>query len=191
MKIECKESHYFFDIIIATIKDKPLPAPPKDMNWKLFLSTVVEQQFVSLIASALENNSEIPTDVLNELKQYKNNEFKRILCVQNEFNEIKDMLISHGIRYMPLKGSIIRTYYPKSSYRQMSDIDLLCDYDFHSTICDYMLDRGYEMLSDGKGNTDDFTKKPYFTFEFHHDLFKDVYGFWFLLAVLLQPPVCN
>ena len=176
MKIECKESYFFFDVIIATIKGEPIPAPPEDMNWNLFLKTVLEQQFVSLIASALENNSEIPTDVLDELKKYKNNEFKRILFVQNEFNEIKDMLISNGIRYMPLKGSIIRTYYPKSSYRQMSDIDLLCDYAHHNTICEYMLNRGYTQVSDG-GNTDDFTKDPYYTFEFHHDLFKDVYGF--------------
>lgn len=176
MKVECKESHYFFDVIIATIKGESIPTPPKDMNWDLFLKTVIEQQFVSLIASALENNSEIPADVLDELKKYKNNEFKRILFVQNEFNEIKDMLISHGIRYMPLKGSIIKTYYPKSSYRQMTDIDLLCDYAHHNTICEYMLNRGYTQLSDG-GNTDDFTKAPYYTFEFHHDLFKDVYGF--------------
>lgn len=176
MVVDCKESRYFFDVIISTIKGESVPEPP-EMDWDKFVDTVVEQQFVSLVAQALENKSFVPEKIADRLSQFKNNEFLRIISVQNEFNEIKSMLVENKARFMLLKGSVIRNYYPKQSFRQMSDIDLLCDYEQHNAICDYMLSRGYTMLSDGGGNTDDFTKEPYFTFEFHHDLFKDVYGF--------------
>lgn len=174
MILDCKESQYFFEVLRATIKGAPVPDPP-ELNWRRFLDTVKEQQFVSLVADSL-GNKQLPPDVAFELKRYKNSEFTRILSVQNEFQEIKEMLVGNGIRYMPLKGSIIKKFYPKQSYRQMSDVDLMVDLEYHDVICDYMLGRGYDMVSDG-GNTDDFHKKPYFTFEFHHDLFKDVYGF--------------
>lgn len=176
MIVDCKESRYFFEVIIATVKGESVPEPP-EMNWDAFIDTVKEQQFVSLVACALEGNGNVPSSAAEKLKNLKNNEFLRILNVQNEFSQIKAMLVENNARFMLLKGSVIRNYYPKQSFRQMSDIDLLCDLSMHETICDYMLGRGYEMRSDGGGNTDDFSKEPYYTFEFHHDLFKDVYGF--------------
>ena len=86
MILDCKESQYFFEVLRATIKGAPIPDPP-ELNWRRFLDTVKEQQFVSLVADSL-GNKQLPPDVALELKRYKNSEFTRILSVHNEFQEI-------------------------------------------------------------------------------------------------------
>ncbi len=42
-----------------------------------------------------------------------------------EFNKVAELLEEAGIRYMPLKGSVIKEYYPESWMRTSSDIDIL------------------------------------------------------------------
>ncbi|MDO5479022.1 MAG: nucleotidyltransferase family protein, partial [Clostridia bacterium] len=43
----------------------------------------------------------------------------------SEFNKVTEVLEEAGIRYMPLKGSVIKDYYPESWMRTSSDIDIL------------------------------------------------------------------
>ena len=62
MVVDCKESRYFFDVIISTIKGERIPEPP-EMDWDKFVDTVVEQQFVSLVAQALENKPFVPEKI--------------------------------------------------------------------------------------------------------------------------------
>ena len=44
-----------------------------------------------------------------------------------EKSRLFQKLEENGIWYMPLKGSVMKDYYPKYGMRQMSDIDVLFD----------------------------------------------------------------
>ena len=59
----------------------------------------------------------------------KSNEIGVMLSFQQEYylNEISRLLREHEIRFMPLKGSIIKYLYPTPDMRQSSDIDILFD----------------------------------------------------------------
>lgn len=71
----------------------------------------------------------LPPDIAEELNNFSKSELVRLIAMQNELAAIKAELEKNEIKYMLLKGSVIRNYYPKQSMRQMSDIDILYDPD--------------------------------------------------------------
>lgn len=76
-----------------------------------------------------------------------------------------------GIWYMPLKGIILKDIYPKSSFRQMSDNDILFDAKKQYQVKDIMEAHGYTTESIGKYQHDIYTKPPVLHFELHTELF--------------------
>ena len=59
-----------------------------------------------------------------------------------------------GIWHLPLKGVILKEYYPSVGMRQMSDNDILFDYSFCNEVQAYMESEGYKAVSVGEGNHD-------------------------------------
>lgn len=78
-----------------------------------------------------------------------------------------------GIRYMPLKGSIIKHDYPKPEYRQMVDVDILVDEQQIDRAVDVMTQTGFEQLSFDIIYHISFGKKPICMFEIHRYLFPE------------------
>lgn len=76
-----------------------------------------------------------------------------------------------GIWHMPLKGVILKDFYPSIGMRQMSDNDILFDQAYAGQIRDYMVSRGYEVEAFDRGNHDVYEKKPVYNFEMHTSLY--------------------
>lgn len=77
------------------------------------------------------------------------------------------------IWYMPLKGCILKEYYPYFSMRQMADNDILFNSEYQAEIKKYFEDNGYETVSYKKGNHDVYRKPPVLNFEMHTSLFSN------------------
>ncbi len=77
----------------------------------------------------------------------------------------------NGIRYMPLKGIIIKEYYPNPAMRQMADNDIWYDRAYQKQMTDWFVARGYSADSVYKSNDDVFKKPPVFNFEMHTALY--------------------
>lgn len=75
------------------------------------------------------------------------------------------------IWYLPLKGIILKEYYPSIGMRQMSDNDILFDADAWERVEKHMLSEGYETESVGNGNHDVYQKAPVYNFEMHRSLY--------------------
>lgn len=175
MKSFTPELKYLMSLLQSAIKGEKTEIPPDDLDWNKFVSLSKEQQVYSVIAPIIDLDN-MPSSVAHEFKLYTQNELLRMIAMQSEYAAIAAQLEENEIKFMLLKGSVIRNYYPQQKMRQMSDYDILYDYSKHDELLQLMKKRGYLLKSDG-GNSDDFTKAPYYTFEFHHELFKDVYGF--------------
>ena len=176
MEINSRETKYLIEVLRAAAKGEKPSSPPEGIDWNAFFELSKKQQVYSMVAQAVDLKC-LPPDIAEELNNFSKSELVRLIAMQNELAAIKAELEKNKIKYMLLKGSVIRNYYPKQSMRQMSDIDILYDPDKRDTLVEMMTARGYELLSQG-GNSDDFSKPPYYTFEFHRELFKDVYGFY-------------
>lgn len=169
------ETEYLLCVLRAAVNGETAAAPPAGIDWNQFFALSKKQEVYAMVAQSIDY-SYLPPDIARELNDQSKSELVRLIAMQNELKAIEEQLEKNEIRYMLLKGSVIRNYYPKQSMRQMSDIDIMYDPQKRDILLEIMKKRGYKMKSDGD-NSDDFVKAPYYTFEFHRDLFKDVYGF--------------
>ena len=79
------------------------------------------------------------------------------------------------IWYMPLKGSVMKDYYPNFGMREMSDRDILVDSTRVWDIKRIMESLGFSTERFGEGNHDVYYKKPLSNFEIHITLFGNSY----------------
>ena len=75
------------------------------------------------------------------------------------------------IWYMPLKGILMKDYYPQAGMRQMCDNDILFDANRADKIREIMLAHGYRTEIYNTGHRDHYIKAPAFSFEMHRVLF--------------------
>ena len=108
-----------------------------------------------------------------------------------ERNAILDDFEQHGIWYLPLKGSILKEYYPENGMREMADNDVLYDSSRQSEVKDIMLGKGYTAESVGKDHHDIYIKHPVLNFELHTSLFeediKSLYNYYLDTRRLMKP----
>ena len=100
---------------------------------------------------------------------------RRELMFDTERNAILTKLEQAGIWYMPLKGVILKGYYPGAGLREMSDNDILFDASRADDVRCIMETLGFSCVSFGERNVDDYQKPPLFHFEMHRSLFSNTY----------------
>lgn len=103
--------------------------------------------------------------------QAKEKAIRKNILLDAERDKILKRLESEKIWYMPLKGAILKDWYPKLGMRQMSDNDILCDGSYRAYIKDIMLDMGFTCDHFGESNDDAYFKPPVCNFEMHNELF--------------------
>lgn len=169
------ESRYLLYVIRNAVKKQEIEPPSEQLDWESFFALSKKNEIFSLVTFALPSKY-LPRDLAQKFDIFTKSETVRRIAMNNELSVIENQLNARGVKYMLLKGSVIRNLYPKQLMRQMSDVDILYDVAKRSDVFEIM-----DSLSYGKpfesGNSDDFHKEPYYTFEFHNRLFKDSYGF--------------
>ena len=80
------------------------------------------------------------------------------------------------IRYLPLKGILLKDCYPLPTMREMSDNDILCDPARMSDVRDIMERLGYSCEQFDEYNHDVYAKPPTLEFEMHRSLFEKERG---------------
>ena len=96
---------------------------------------------------------------------------RKVILFDAERTKIFSFMDQKRIWHMPLKGVILKEFYPSIGMRQMSDNDILFDADYASEVHDYMESQGYETVAYGRGNHDVYEKTPVYNFEMHTALY--------------------
>lgn len=169
MKYLSLESEYLISLLKSAIKGVPVAAAPEDMSWKELVDLSKKQQVYSVICPVL-NAGDLPAEQAKELQLYNQNELLRMIAMKSELEAIEKELENHQVKFMLLKGSVLRDYYPQSKMRQMSDVDILFDESKRDAVADIMQSRGFA-VTNNSDNSDDYFKAPFYTFEFHRNLF--------------------
>ncbi len=169
MKYSSVESEYLIKLIKSAVKSESVPCPPENIDCARLIELSKSQQVYSIIAALLDG-SVLPEKQASELKNYSQSELLRTIAMKNELELIENDLEENQIKYMLLKGSVLRSYYPQQKMRQMSDIDILYDSDCRDRLFEIMQRHNYTCRNSAD-NSDDFVKKPFYTFEFHRELF--------------------
>lgn len=137
------------------------------MNLDEVLNLARRHSLSSAAAYALEKSG-----VISE--QFKEEKFKavrRLSLLNVERVKVLTGLEKLGIWYMPLKGIVLKDYYPKTAMREMSDNDILFDLEKHAEVKGVMEGLGFRCRLYGKTNHDVYEKPPQLDFEMHRYLF--------------------
>lgn len=148
-----------------------------DIDYEKLFKFSKAHSAANLVGYALQKLDMLPDEYaapfLKELKLSMVREATQEL----ETQEIAAQLEKRGIRYMLLKGSVMKQLYPLPYLRSMCDVDIQYDTAFKARLDDFMPDLGYEKAetSGTEGVNIAYRKKPYMYIEFHGALMdKDV-----------------
>lgn len=96
---------------------------------------------------------------------------RKNMLLDAEREKICRFLEQNGIWYIPLKGVILKEFYPQIGMRQMSDNDILFDESYRKEVMQFMKNRGYHLKGNNGKHCDEWLKEPVYNFEMHLNLF--------------------
>ena len=97
--------------------------------------------------------------------------YRKTIILEAERKSVFQKLDEAGIWHMPLKGAILKDWYPKFGMREMTDCDVLIDASREEDVRDIMVSLGFTVESYGIGHHDVYYKLPVSNFEIHLHLF--------------------
>lgn len=100
-------------------------------------------------------------------------EIRRAILFDLDLNAVLAGLEERKIWHLPLKGAVMREYYPQIGMRQMADFDILFDPQRAEDVRELMESLGFRTVHYGQGHQDDYQKEPVSHFEMHRMLFSD------------------
>ena len=121
-----------------------------------------------LYLKALEfNEIQIPLDLKYEMQK----EIIKCTTQLAELDSIRESLNEASIDFLPLKGSIIRSYYPDPVYRSMCDLDILVKRHDIKKTGKCLKKLGYEKFyHNEEAAHDSYSKHPFMKVEIHRKL---------------------
>ena len=102
----------------------------------------------------------------------KSKAIRKSIAMEEEFRKIAAWMEQNHFWYMPLKGALLKDYYPQFGMRQMADYDILIDTAGADRLRSFMESLGYTTKKFGTGHDDEYSKPPVFNFEMHRVLIK-------------------
>lgn len=90
--------------------------------------------------------------------------------------QVFDAFEKAEINFLPLKGAILKNYYPNPALRTFTDIDIYVGKDFEKAE-KVLFELGYEKTGFDGHNDVGYSKKPSLHIELHKELFPDDYDF--------------
>lgn len=106
-----------------------------------------------------------------KFKQVRAAALQKMVILNYETEKVFLELDKAGIWHMPLKGSVIKDWYPRFGMRESADVDVLFDKECEEKVRDIMLSLGFVCDFYGGGHTDNYHKQPMTVFEMHVNLF--------------------
>lgn len=166
------EGKYLISLLRATLRDE-LPAPvPSDLNWNRLLLLAQKHLVEATVYRAVKAQGSCPDEILSRWKILADNSLRLELLFDAERSEILKIFDQENINYLPLKGILIKDFYPHKGMRRFSDNDILFDSKKRKRVRKIMQERGYKVERYRKFSAHDvYMKKPIFNFEMHKSLF--------------------
>ena len=172
-----KTSKFLIYLMACSLQGtKPEEALLANIDMEALLRLAKAHSVSAMVCMALEQTDEFQhaaeTTRLKWLDS-KNKAVRKNVLLDAERASLEKEFAEHGIWYMPLKGSILKDWYPRYGMREMADNDILFDETKREQVNEIFLQRGYTVKSYARSNHDVYVKPPIFNFEMHIALFSD------------------
>lgn len=126
MKYEL-EQNYIIELLKCVITNTTPSAPDESLDWDVVFNYAKIHRIVPILYSSIQK---LPEDIklkISNLEQYALAYKSNLVDDANRENEIAiitKLLASNDVDYILLKGSVTKHFYPDTSMRMMSDVDI-------------------------------------------------------------------
>ncbi len=168
-----KEQDYLLILLRCALKGEKAPMPD-GVDMKKLFALSNSQQVYNTVLPCLQELGVLSDEESEIWNNHRLSELQRTIFVNNEREQICSEFDEQGIKYMFLKGLVLRELYPQSLMRQMSDNDILFDASRRDDVEKIMLSHGF-YLSCATDKSDDYYKEPNCLIELHRELFNHEY----------------
>lgn len=151
----------------AINEEKPNTDICREMDLEAVYYLAQFHSLTSAAAFALEKVTELP----RAFDQAKKKAIHKLSHFDIERIKILAALEQKGVWYMPLKGILLKSFYPKAAMREMTDNDILFDPEKPDIVRAVMEELGYSCVMYDMYNHDVYEKPPTMEFEMHRTLF--------------------
>lgn len=174
-----KTSEFLIYLMACSLQGtKPEEALLANIDMEALLRLAKAHSVSAMVCMALEQTDAFQhTAETTRLKwlDAKNKAVRKNMLLDAERHQLEKEFAEHGIWYMPLKGSILKDWYPKFGMREMADNDILFDASKRKEVKAIFQGRGYTVKGYNKSNHDEYEKPPIYNFEMHVSLFPGTY----------------
>lgn len=161
--------HIFYEVLALTragLTDVPSETDINPEDWNAIFKIAEEQNLISILYRAVRiSGLKVPDEILTRIKA---GFFQDIRLDRLQNSELEQLFLAfedQGVDYFPIKGAVMKKYYPGSVYRWMSDADIFIREDQYGIISGIMKNAGYSFLDESEH---EFRwKKSGFLIEFH------------------------
>lgn len=166
------EQKYLFSLLKAVLIGQTPPELPENADCEQIFTLAEYHGVANLAYYGIEKLAKKPDGALvKKWAQVRDREIMRDVIQGAELEQITARLSAEGIRFITLKGTILKSMYPQSDFRTMGDIDILVDEENLKKAGDILLSMGYEANLLDHTNHDVYYKQPVMNVEIHHELF--------------------
>lgn len=140
----------FLKAYAAALAGKDCTASFTDVKSEELFSLAKNHGAANVIYYSLRHD-EVPEDLREMLKKEHEQSVKRDEVRQEEERRVFAAFDKADINYLPLKGSVLRMYYPYTDMRYMDDTDVMIDVFLRKEAKAVMESCGYSKVSSGSG----------------------------------------
>ena len=173
---EFKQNVYsYIKLLGAYLDNKELPDLSVDKSQLSFFYKLSKYHSLRamLYQAVTATKAQVDPEQVKKLEEYYLTNVRKSALFDKERKELFNYLNEHEIDYLPLKGIILKDYYPDPYIREFADNDILFK-GGDELIKEFFTKRDYEVELFKKSNHDVYLKKPFFNFEMHRALFAEM-----------------
>ncbi len=167
-----KAGAYFLELVDAAIHGTLVPSKPDDVSFTDVYNLAVRHSLEALTYLAVERLEGASTGKI--FTMWSERFYKSVITDTEQreaFIQVSKSLTGCGAQIIPIKGIVMKDYYPEGVMRSMADIDILYRHGKRSAIHKTMLADNYEVKSHNSVNYQDtYEKDGHISVELHRSL---------------------
>lgn len=169
--------HIFYEVLALTragLMDVPLETDISPEDWYAIIKIAEEQNLISILYRAVRiSGLKVPDEILTRIKAGFFQDIRLDRLQNTELTQLFAAFEDQGVDYLPIKGAVMKKYYPGSVYRCMSDADIFIREDQYGIISGIMKKAGYSFICESEHELR--WKKSGFLIEFHKQAMSSAY----------------